>query len=100
MHGMQMVAVVVMCALEFEYPLALGLGNSDSSSTLAQVVMQTHVCAQNFGHHYRLKANEVVCFQVPKVSGLHVLSCLVHEILCCVPNIFDLAISTVSIELP
>ncbi len=65
----------------------LGLGNSDSRSTLAQKVMQTHVCARNFGDHYCLEEIEVVCF--PNVSGLHVLSCLVHENLCFVPNILD-----------
>ncbi len=43
MHDTQMVAVLGMCALEFENQLALGLGNSDSSSTLAQEVMQTHM---------------------------------------------------------
>ncbi len=52
--------------LEFENQLALGLGNSDSSSTLAQEVMLTHVCAQNFGHNYRLEEIEVVGF--PNVS--------------------------------
>jgi hypothetical protein len=80
-------AALVMCALEFENQLALGLGNSDSSSTLAQEVMQTHLCARNFGHHNRFKEIEVVCF--PNVSGLHVKSCLVHELLCFVPYIFD-----------
>ncbi len=70
MHDTQTVAVLVMCALEFEYQLALGLGNSDSSSTLAQEVMPTHACAQNFGHHYRLEEIEVVGF--PNVSRLHV----------------------------
>jgi hypothetical protein len=48
MHDTQTVAVLVTCALEFENQLALGLGNSDSSSTLAQEVMRTHVCARNF----------------------------------------------------
>jgi hypothetical protein len=76
-----------MCALEFENQLALGLGNSDSSFTLAQEVMLTHVYAQNFVHHYRFKEIEVVGF--PNVPGLHVLSCLVHELLCFVPHIFD-----------
>jgi hypothetical protein len=79
MHYTQMVAVLVMCALEFEYQLAFGLINSDSSSTLAQNVMLTHVSAQNFGHLYRFEEIEVVCF--PNVSGLHVQSCLVHELL-------------------
>ncbi len=87
----QTVAVLVMCALEFENQLALGLGNSDSSSTLAQEVMRTHVCARNFGHLYRFEEIEVVGF--PNVSGfnggLHVQSCLVHELLCFVPYIFD-----------
>jgi hypothetical protein len=40
MHDMQTVAVLVMCALEFENQLALGLGTSDSSSTLTQEVMR------------------------------------------------------------
>jgi hypothetical protein len=62
MHDKHTVAVLVMCALEFEYQLALGLGNSDSSSTLAQEVMQTHVCARTFEHHYRFEEIEVVCF--------------------------------------
>ncbi len=53
MHDKQTVAVLVMYALEFEYQLALG--HSDSNSTLAQDVMQTHVCAQNFGHLYRFE---------------------------------------------
>ncbi len=70
MHDMQTVAVLVMCALEFENQLALGLGNSDSSSTLAQEIMQTHLCARNFGHHYWFEETEVVGF--PKVSRLHV----------------------------
>jgi hypothetical protein len=87
MHDTQTVGVLVMCALEFEYQLALGLGNSDSSSTLTQEVVPTHLCARNFGHHYWFKEIEVVCF--PNVSGLHVLSCLVHELLCFVPYIFD-----------
>ncbi len=87
MHDTQTVAVLVMCALEFENQLALGLSNSDSSSTLAQEVMQTHVCARNFGHRYRFEEIEVVCF--PNVSGLHVQSRLVHELLCFVPYIFD-----------
>ncbi len=43
MHDTQTVAVLVMCALDFENQLALGLGNSDSRSTLAQEVMLTHV---------------------------------------------------------
>ncbi len=87
MHHTQTVDVLVMCALEFEYQLALGLGNSDSSSTLAQEVLRTHVCARNFRHLYLFKEIEVVGF--PNVSGLHVLSCLVHELLCFVPYIFD-----------
>jgi hypothetical protein len=87
MHDKQTVAVLVMCALEFEYQLALGLGNSDSNSTLAQVVLQTHVCGRNFGHLYRFEEIEVVGF--PNVSGLHVRSCLVHELLCFLPYIFD-----------
>jgi hypothetical protein len=87
MQDTQTGAVLVMCALEFEYQLVLGLCISDSSSKLAQEVMQTHACARNFGHHYRLEEIEVVGF--PKVSGLHVLSCLVREIFCFVPNIFD-----------
>ncbi len=87
MHDTQTVTVLVMCALEFENQLALGLGNSDSSSTLAQEVMRTHVCARNFGHHYQFEEIEVVSF--PNVPGLHVLSCLVHELLCFVPYIFD-----------
>ncbi len=87
MHDTQTMAVLVMCALEFENQLALGLGNSNSSSTLAQEVMQTHVCARNFGHLYRFEEIEVVGF--PNVSGLHVLSCLVHELLCFVPYISD-----------
>jgi hypothetical protein len=62
------------------------LSNSDSSSTLAQEVMRTHVCAQNFGHHYQFEEIEVIGF--PNVSGLHVRSCL-HESLCFVPYIFD-----------
>jgi hypothetical protein len=41
MHDMQTMAVLVMCALEFEYQLALGLGNSDSSTTCAQGVVRT-----------------------------------------------------------
>ncbi len=41
MHDMQTVAVLVMFALEFKYQLALGRGNSDSRSTLAQEVMWT-----------------------------------------------------------
>jgi hypothetical protein len=87
MYDTQTVAVLVMHTLEFEYQLALGLGNSDSSSTLAQEVMQTHVFERNFGHYCRLEEIEVV--GVPNVSGLHVLSCLMHEFLCFVPNIFD-----------
>ncbi len=87
MHDTQTMAVLVMCALEFENQLALGLGNSDSSSALAQEVMRTHVCARNFGHHYRFEEIEVVGF--PNVSGLHVRSRLVHELLCFVPYIFD-----------
>ncbi len=83
MHDTQTVAVLVMCALEFEYQLALGLGNSESSSTLAQGIMRTHVCARTFGHPNRFEEIEVVGF--PNVSGFHVLSCLVHEILCFVP---------------
>jgi hypothetical protein len=46
---------------------------------------------ETFGHLYRLEEVEdqleVVGF--PSVSGLHVLSCLVHELLCFVPYIFD-----------
>ncbi len=38
-------AVLVMLALEFENQLALGLGYSDSSSTLAQAVVRTDPCA-------------------------------------------------------
>jgi hypothetical protein len=87
MHATQTVAVLVMCAVEFEYQLALGLGNSDSSSTLAQEVMRTHVRTRNFGHLYRSEEIEVVCF--PNVSVLHVRSCLVQELLCFVPYIFD-----------
>jgi hypothetical protein len=87
MHDTQTVAVLVMYALEFENQLALGLGNSGSSSTLAQEVMRTHVCALNFGHHYRFEEIEVVGFH--NVSGLHVRSCMVHELLCFVPYIFD-----------
>jgi hypothetical protein len=87
MHDTQTVAVLVMCALEFENQAALGLGNSDSSSTLAQEVMRTHVCARNFGHLYRFEEIEVV--GSPNVSRLHVQSCLVHELLCFVPYIFD-----------
>jgi hypothetical protein len=68
-------------------PGGTGLYNSDSCSTLAQEVMLTHVCAQNFGHLYWFGEIEVVGF--PNVSGLHVLSCLVHEFLCFVPYIFD-----------
>jgi hypothetical protein len=67
MHDTQTVAVLVMCALEFENQLALGLGNSDSRSTLAQEVMRTHVCARNFGLLYRFEEIEVVGF--PNVSG-------------------------------
>jgi hypothetical protein len=88
MHDTQTVSVLVICALEFEYHLALGLGNSDSSFTLAQEVMLTHVCARNFGHNYWFEEIEVV--SCPTVSGLHVRSCLVHEILCFVPNIDNL----------
>jgi hypothetical protein len=87
MHDKQTVAVLVMCALEFENQFALGLGNSDSSSTLAQEVMLTHVCARNFGHYYWFEEIEVAGF--PNVSGLHVRSCLVHELFCFVPYIFD-----------
>ena len=87
MHDTQTVAVLVMCALEFENQLALGLGNSDSSSTLAQEVMRTHVCARNFGLLYRFEEIEVVGF--PNVSSWHVRSRLVHELLCFVPYIFD-----------
>jgi hypothetical protein len=83
MHDTQTMAVLLMCALEFEYQLALGLGNSDSSSTLAQEIMRIHVCARNFGHHYRFEEIEVVNF--PNVSGLQVRSCLVHALLCFVP---------------
>ncbi len=87
MHYSQTVAVLVMCALKFEHQLALGLGNFDSRSTLAQEVMWTHVCARNFEHLWFEKI-EVVGF--PNVSGLHVRSCLVHEWLCFVPYIiFD-----------
>ncbi len=57
-----------MCALDFEYQLALGLGNSDSSSTLAQEVMQTHVCTRNFGHNYRLEEILVEAADFPNVS--------------------------------
>jgi hypothetical protein len=74
-------------SISSNYQLALGLGNSESSSKLAQEVVRTHVCARNFGHHYRFEEIEVVGF--PNVSGFHVLSCLVHEILCFVPNSFD-----------
>jgi hypothetical protein len=42
----QTMAVLVMCALEVKNQLVLGLGNSNSSSTLAQEVMLTHVCAR------------------------------------------------------
>ncbi len=42
MHDTQTVAVLVLCALEFENQLVLGLGNSDSSSTLAQEDMYVH----------------------------------------------------------
>ncbi len=88
MHYSQTVAVLVMCALKFEHQLALGLGNSDFRSTLAQEVMLTHVCARNFEHLYLFGEIEVVGF--PNVSGLHVRSCLVHEWLCVVPYIiFD-----------
>jgi hypothetical protein len=66
MQDMQVVAILVMCALEFEYQLALGLCNSDSSSTLAQEVMQTHVCAQNFGYLHWFEEIEVIGF--PNVS--------------------------------
>jgi hypothetical protein len=66
MHDTQTVAVLVMCALEFEYQLAFGLGNSDSSSTLAQEVMWTHACARNFVHLYLFEEIEVVGF--PNVS--------------------------------
>jgi hypothetical protein len=48
MHDTQTMAVLGMRALEFEYQqhqLALGLGNYDSSSTLAQEVVLTDVCA-------------------------------------------------------
>jgi hypothetical protein len=95
MHDKQTVAVLLMCALEFEYQLALGqvgLCNSDSSSTLAHEVMLTHAHARNFGHHYPTigwNLEEIVVVGFPHVSGLHVLSCLVHEFLCFVPNIFD-----------
>jgi hypothetical protein len=64
---------------------ALGLGNSDSSSTLAQEVMRTR--ARNFGHLFLFEEIEVVGF--PNVSGLHVRSCLVHELLCFVLHVFD-----------
>ncbi len=70
MHDTQTVAFLVMWALECEYQLALGLGNSDSSSTMAQEVILTHVCARNFGHLYRFEETEVIGF--PNVSGLHV----------------------------
>jgi hypothetical protein len=50
-------------------------------------VMLTHVCARNFGHFYRFEEIYVVGF--PNVSRLHVRSCLVHELLCVVPYIFD-----------
>ncbi len=89
MHDTQTVAVLVICALEFESQLALGLGNSDSSSTLAQEVMRTHVCARNFGRLYRFKEIEVVGFPNHDVSRLHVRSCLVHKLLSFVPYIFD-----------
>ncbi len=88
MHDTQTVAVLVMCALEFENQLALVLSNSDSRSTLAQEVMRTHVCARNFGlryHHDRFEEIEVVGF--PNVSGWHVRFRLVHELLCFVPYI-------------
>jgi hypothetical protein len=62
MHDTQTVAVLVMCALEFENQLALGLGISDSSSTLAQEVIQTHASARNFGHLYRFEEIEVAAF--------------------------------------
>ncbi len=70
MHDMQTVAVLVICALEFEYQLALGIGNSDSISTLAQEGLRTHVCARNFGHLLWFEENKVVGFRI--VSGLHV----------------------------
>ena len=83
LHDAQTVAVLVMFTLEFESHLALGLGNSDSRSTLARRVMRTHVCARNFGHLYRYEEIEVVGF--PNVSWLHVRSRLVHEFLCFAP---------------
>ncbi len=64
MHDTQQVAVPVKCALEFEYQLALGLGDSDTSSTLAQEVMLTHVCALNFGHIYLFEEIEVIGFSM------------------------------------
>ncbi len=44
MHDTQTMAFLVMRALELEYQLALGLGNSDSSSTFSQEVVQKDVC--------------------------------------------------------
>ncbi len=89
MHDTQTVTVLVMCALEFENQIALGLGNSDSRSTLAQEVMRTHVCARDFGLLYRFEEIEVVGFPNLNVSGWHVRFRLVHELLCFVPYIVD-----------
>ncbi len=45
MHDAKKMAVLIMCALKFEYQLTHGLGNSDSSSIFAQEVVRTDVCA-------------------------------------------------------
>jgi hypothetical protein len=45
MQNVQKMTLMIMCALQFEYQLAPGLGNSYSSSTSAQEVVQADVCA-------------------------------------------------------
>ncbi len=85
-----------MCALEFEYQLVLGLGNSDSSSTLAKEIMLTHECApQNFGVHFQLEEMEDVAFPM-------CLDCMYNPAWCMNFSAFfqiSLTISTISIEL-
>ncbi len=73
MHDAQKMAVLIMRSLEFEYQLASGLGNSDSSSTSAQEVVLTDVCAWNFGFHSLFEEIEVL--RCSNVSYCHVRSC-------------------------
>ncbi len=85
----------VMHAIEFEYQLALGLGNSDSSSTLAQEVMQTHVFERSFGHYCRLEEIEVVAFPMCPDCMYYPAWCMNFSALFQISS----TISSVSIEL-